>query len=33
MDTPKKIKLMADYECWCLWDIENIDNLDPEKKG
>jgi hypothetical protein len=31
MDTPKKIKLMADYECWCLWDMENIDNLDPEK--
>jgi hypothetical protein len=31
MDTPKKIKLMTDYGCWCLWDIENIGNLDPEK--
>lgn len=27
---PKKIKLMADYQCWCLWDIENPTNIDPQ---
>ncbi|WP_159593947.1 hypothetical protein [Chelativorans xinjiangense] len=27
---PKKIKLMADYDSWCLWDLVNIGNIDPE---
>jgi len=32
---PKKIKLMPDYECWCLWNLDptNKDsyNINPDK--
>ncbi len=27
----KKIKLMADYQCYPLWDMEEIGNIDPNK--
>jgi hypothetical protein len=27
----KKIKLMADYQCYPLWDIEKVGNIDPNK--
>ncbi len=27
----KKIKLMADYQCYPLWDIEKVGNIDPDK--
>ena len=26
-----KIKLMADYQCYPLWDVENVGNIDPNK--
>lgn len=26
---PSKIKLMADYDSWCLWDLDNAGNIDP----
>lgn len=25
----KKIKLMADYQCWPLWDMSDPDNIEP----
>ena len=25
------MRLMADYECWRLWDAEDVGNIDPEK--
>ena len=33
---PNRIKLMSDYECWCLWDMDATKynrsyNIDPEK--
>ncbi len=27
----KKIKLMADYQCYPLWDIEKVGNIDPNQ--
>lgn len=27
---PEKIKLMPDYECWCLWDMVGVGNINPE---
>jgi hypothetical protein len=24
-----KLKLMPDYECFALWDIDNVENVDP----
>ena len=27
----KKIKLMADYQCYPLWDIDKVGNIDPNK--
>lgn len=27
----KKIKLMADYQCWPLWDMDEPDNIDPRE--
>ncbi len=27
---PNNLKLMADYDCWCLWDMDIIENIDPE---
>lgn len=27
----KNIKLMADYECFALWDEDDIDNLSPDE--
>ncbi|MBB4017451.1 MULTISPECIES: hypothetical protein [Chelatococcus] len=26
----RKIKLMADYDCWPLWDLDEIRNVNPE---
>lgn len=26
----RNIKLMADYGCWCLWDIDDPQNISPE---
>lgn len=30
MEQKRKIKLMTDYECWCLWDLDDPTNIDPE---
>lgn len=29
-DFPRKMKLMTDYQCWCLWDMDNPQNIDPD---
>ena len=29
MSRPRAIKLMADYECFPLWEVEAIGNIDP----
>ena len=29
----RKFKLMADYECWPLWDLDRPDNVDPGDLG
>ncbi|MGV1754093.1 hypothetical protein [Agrobacterium sp. CG674] len=26
----RKIKLMSDYGCWCLWDMDEPDNVNPD---
>jgi hypothetical protein len=25
----KRLKLMPDYECFALWDIDGVENVDP----
>lgn len=27
----KNIKLMPDYECWPLWDMDNLGDIDPKE--
>ena len=29
MSRPRAIKLMADYECFPLWEVETVGNIDP----
>lgn len=29
-DMRPKIKLMADYDCWPLWNVSEVGNVDPE---
>ncbi|MCY4137170.1 MAG: hypothetical protein OXF56_02755 [Rhodobacteraceae bacterium] len=29
-DLRPTIKLMADYDCWPLWNLTEVDNVDPE---
>lgn len=29
MSRPRAIKLMADYECFPLWEVEAVGNIDP----
>ncbi|NIZ03548.1 hypothetical protein [Thalassospira lucentensis] len=26
----RKMKLQSDYQCWCLWDMTEPDNVDPD---
>ncbi len=31
MTNPRdRIKLMADYQCWCLWDMRDPRNINPD---
>ncbi len=25
-----KMKLMPDYQCWCVWDMDDPDNVNPD---
>ncbi|MEL4382062.1 hypothetical protein [Shewanella algae] len=28
---PNRLKLLPDYECYALWDVDSLDNLDSRK--